>query len=579
MEGVNTRKLTIVAKDPGFRLGEGKGSLAFVQVDVPAELLASGPTGYRVKVVDYNPAERVVYENRQRYEDHQGNLIDPFRPLDGEDATSEAYEKRLIGNPNFHSQNAYAIVMRTLARFERALGRRVSWSFGGHQLHIAPHAFDDANAFYSEADRALMFGYFYQKDRPPVFTCLSHDIIAHETSHAILDGLRSRYTAPSSPDQAAFHEGFADIVALLSVFSLEDVVAAALGEERTPDSQASNIRLIAKRKVTPDAIKKSILLGIAKQVGAAVNGGRDQALRQSVQLAPDTKRLQAAEWEQEHKRGEILVASIMHAFVEIWHARIKALGTFKGGKYNLDLVVEKGAQLADQLLTMCIRALDYCPPTDLDFGQYLAGLLTADFELVPDDSRFRYRATILESFKAYGISLPSEGCDQTTGIWRGFAEAEELTYSRSNYDAMTHDRDEFFRFLWDNRRILGISDRGYIEVVSVDRSIRLGPDGIWLRETICQYVETAHIFGAETEAVLGAKRPEGVSSKDHIEAFGGGVIVLDQYGRVKYHIANPLRGGKRQADRIAYLSNQGLLRKQADGRSRFASLHLKRMEG
>ena len=171
MEGVNTRKLTIVAKDPGFRLGEGKGSLAFVQVDVPAELLASGPTGYRVKVVDYNPAERVVYENRQRYEDHQGNLIDPFRPLDGEDATSEAYEKRLIGNPNFHSQNAYAIVMRTLARFERALGRRVSWSFGGHQLHIAPHAFDDANAFYSEADRALMFGYFYQKDGPPVFTC------------------------------------------------------------------------------------------------------------------------------------------------------------------------------------------------------------------------------------------------------------------------------------------------------------------------------------------------------------------------------------------------------------------------
>ena len=35
--------------------------------------------------------------------------------------------------------------MRTLAHFEKALGRRVSWSFGGHQLKVAPHAFAEAN--------------------------------------------------------------------------------------------------------------------------------------------------------------------------------------------------------------------------------------------------------------------------------------------------------------------------------------------------------------------------------------------------------------------------------------------------
>src|SRR5262249_26909715 len=66
------------------------------------------------------------------------------------------------------------------------------------------------------------------RDGKPVFTGLSHDGVAHETTHALLDGLRRRYMERSTPDQAAFHEGFADIVAVLSMFSLPDVVDAGL---------------------------------------------------------------------------------------------------------------------------------------------------------------------------------------------------------------------------------------------------------------------------------------------------------------------------------------------------------------
>ena len=36
---------------------------------------------------------------------------------------------------------------------------------------------------------------------------------------------------------------------------------------------------------------------------------------------------------------------------------------------------------------MCIRALDYCPPVDITFGDYLRALITADRDLVPDDDR------------------------------------------------------------------------------------------------------------------------------------------------------------------------------------------------
>lgn len=266
------RKLTIVAKDPGLRVGP-EGAMLFTQVDVPAEILGPGPTGYRIKVVDYNATERRAYAARQSYQDGD-TLLDPFAPMDGEGLLDLKYQAKALADPNFHAQNCYAIAMRTLGLFERGLGRRVNWSFGGHQLHIAPHAFAQANAFYSEPDRSPMFGYFFDGEGKPIFTSLSHDIVAHETTHAVLDGLRTRYTEPSGPDQAAFHEGFADIVAILSIFSLPEVVAAGLGFSGKMPGSGEPMVLIAADKLTIEAIRTSILLARRSAWGPAVGGNR-----------------------------------------------------------------------------------------------------------------------------------------------------------------------------------------------------------------------------------------------------------------------------------------------------------------
>src|SRR6185503_2322557 len=128
-----------------------------------------------------------------RYNGKTGECLDPF--LKEPDA-------RLLRDPSFHAQNVYATVMRTLSRFEFALGRRVRWGFETHQVKVAPHAFADANAFYSSDDEALVFGYFPAGDGTMVYSALSHDVVAHETTHALLDGIRHRFLDPSSPDQA-----------------------------------------------------------------------------------------------------------------------------------------------------------------------------------------------------------------------------------------------------------------------------------------------------------------------------------------------------------------------------------------
>src|SRR6185436_6589030 len=172
--------------------------------------------------------------------------------------------RTILGDPRFHQQNVYAIVMKTLARFEFALGRRVGWGFPGHQINVTPHAFADANAFYSKHDQALVFGYFKGFSGELVFSCLSHDVVAHETTHAILDGLRNRYTDPSSPEQAGFHEGFSDVIALLSVFSLKEVVGTLL-QPKSIQKKKGTADLIDPDELTIEKLRDSVLLGLAKQ--------------------------------------------------------------------------------------------------------------------------------------------------------------------------------------------------------------------------------------------------------------------------------------------------------------------------
>jgi len=69
-------------------------------------------------------------------------------------------DDELPASPDFHACMTFGIVMKTLSRFEFALGRRVKWRFHSHQLQVSPHAVEEANAFYSHAAQGLCFGYF-----------------------------------------------------------------------------------------------------------------------------------------------------------------------------------------------------------------------------------------------------------------------------------------------------------------------------------------------------------------------------------------------------------------------------------
>jgi hypothetical protein len=559
-----TRQLTVIAQDPGLRYPAGprKGEIVKARITVPAETLGPGPRGYRVNCVDYDSTTDTYYETGISSE------VDAF-----EDAGNDV----LLNDPNFHCQNVYAYVMHTLSRFELALGRRLGWSFKGHQLTVAPHAFSDANAFYSEDDRALLFGYFPSHDgKSTIYCALSHDVVVHECTHALIDGLRTRYTDPSSPDQAAFHEGFADIVALLSIFSLP-AIAEFVIDSRVADLPAKNDRsLIAASDLKPERLRET-LFGLAKEVGQELSGVRGQPLRRSMELKPDKTYLDQAEFQEPHRRGEVLVAALMNAFLHIWSTRIASLGEKKKGMVDRGKVIEEGADLADLLLTSAIRALDYAPPVDLSFGDYLSALLTADEEVRPrGDDRYELRRIVRRSFESYGIP---PACDwDGRGVWspanrdRKTKAAIEFNYGRIHFEPMQRDPDEIFHFVWENRTKdhLGLMEEGYTDVQSVRPCLRIGADGFMLRETVAEYVQVLKIHAGELEE-LGLKKPIGMDDAIEFYLYGGGSLIFDEFGQLKYHIFNPLLGDRQEA-RLQYLFDNGFF----SGKPvelRFSSLH------
>ena len=402
------RRLRVYTFDPSLDTQLDTSLINETVLRVPWERLGKGPVGDYLEVVDYDPASECFYE--------PVDLDAPHLLAQDGLAPSE-------GNPKFHQQMVYAVAMTTIRHFERALGRKALWapdykrdpqtneilsSDPVPKLRVYPHALREANAYYSPEKKALLFGYFPAVLANPgenlpgglVFTCLSHDVIAHETTHALLDGLHRYFAEPSNPDVLAFHEAFADIVALFQHFTQ----AEALRHQIT--------------KTRGDLASQNMLGELARQFGQAI--GNHGALRDAIgryeqgkwkPQEPDPEQFQKTT--EPHARGAILVAAMFDAFIAIYKSRIADLlriatggtGRLPEGDLHPDLVsrlAREATKAAGHMLRMAIRALDYCPPVDITFGDYLRALVTSDWDVSTEDER-GYRIAVIEAFRRRGI--------------------------------------------------------------------------------------------------------------------------------------------------------------------------------
>ena len=504
--GVDVEELYAYIQDPEVARKRPKfGILPFHVRWEP--ILAHGPTSARFAVVDYNqdsasmipPA--VWNPEARRFEDRDGKALD--------EANCDSLQ--------FHQVNVWAVAQTVLDYFENpvfGMGRPIPWAFEGNRLLLLPHAGYGKNAYYDRDSKSLQFYYF--GDDETTFPCLSHDIIAHETGHALLDGIRPFYIDSTSVETAAFHEYIGDLTALLLLLRRNEVR-----------------RRIAK-EVQGDLRKDDLLAHMAEEFGIAI--GQSDALRNAHdQLTLDEFRVRKIR--KPHEASRVLTTAMFEILVRMADVYLK--GEVDDGPAKERTPAQALSDVASRFASVALRPLDLCPPMDIRFLDYVRAVVHCYEANEPGTStRLKtFSRLIRDVFHEWGFCRYSEKahdgpCDLDSG------KLPSRLPLHHNMTDVGRSRTAAYYYLNDNRKTLHIPYDQDIEIVDLYGLKKYGGAGHRLpREIVIEYLWR--------EAVELKGEAFGEREGESMDLLCGGTLVLDEYGNILsfFHKPGPTSPG------------------------------------
>jgi hypothetical protein len=379
-----------------------------------------GPVGARVAVLDFSPESGALGPG-------VASIPPPKEPQPFRYSTTTAPSLDALQAPAFISESVFGTVHETIRMFEEAdiLGRRVAWAFPGSQLLVVPRAGEWENAFYERDSRSLQFFYFpHRVTGQRVYTALSQDIVAHETTHAILDGIDPDLYNALSTESLAIHEAVADLGAL----------AVSLR------SRALQRRFLDTTGGDPS--KWVAFAGLAAQF-AEGTGRTTRFLRD---LANDL-RMSDVDTTEPHELSQVL-SGALHA---LWRELFRGLKqSLRRKEPALDEPTAAGrvVWLAREIYErMAFRALDCLPPGESTFADYARAILAADQAGVPEVDG--PRAFLRKEFVERGIASSEAALRVETDL-------DVPAVRRTDVEALVTSDYSAYAFANENRRLLRI---------------------------------------------------------------------------------------------------------------------------
>lgn len=376
----NVVKLKYMDTEPG-RAEKGAKTLLQGWEYTLTEPLLDGPVSRRVAVVDLDPDTGAVTPGAK------------FILPKGRTQGSYRIKSELDFDANdFKQVSVFTAVMKMMSIFEApdVLGRRLRWAFAGEQLLVVPRAGKMPNAFYHRDSRSLQF--FFVDDPKKrgklVYTCLSPDIVAHETTHAILDGIAPDLYNATSPQSLAMHEAIADLGAVMLAV------------------RTNRLLLRVMKETGGDISKGKAFNEIAQQFGEAFYGEdgrplRDLANNFSMSPVENRERNLAIDLNEPHDLSMVLTGALYALLLEEYatirqedfeEKLAKEEANSKGPltKEQEDKIRFSVSGLAlfkasEKFKRIAFRALDYLPPGEISFADYGRAMVAADSFSNPND--------------------------------------------------------------------------------------------------------------------------------------------------------------------------------------------------
>jgi len=530
-----TLQVTIYVQDP--LVAKRDHSLGLKPIGLDWEPgLTDGPTSPRLAVVDYD-ADKGILNDPARWDSRKWCFVGPSNQPIG---SSHAQ------NPQFHQVNVWAIIQNILNFYEDSvvMGRAIPWAFDGNRLIVVPHAGYAQNAFYDRRSKSLQF-YYCGTTKDPVYTCLSHDIVAHETGHAILDGIRPYYNEDSSLHTAAFHEYIADLTAILSTL------------------RNRHVRRVVADYSGGDLSKEDVIGHLAEKFGERVSkevhGSAARPYLRTAHNRLTMKHIQG-NWKP-HDCSQVLTGAMFEILTEMTlKLTRREYSTKRKRKVRSRWALWHAT---DHFTRISLRPLDFCPPVDIQFIDYVRAVLQADKLAYPKDT-YQYRDIIRNVFHKRGFCKKSKD-EHNRGLCdlNPIVRPYQIQFHRYDIEHLSRSRTEAYHFLNMHRTLLKIPIDQDIDVVDLYDTDKVAEAGRHLpREIVLEYIW-------HEDVPLQGKR-FGHLEGQTVQLLCGGTLVFDGRGNVLYFVRKPgfedmvERGeGKRRRalllDYLAQLVKQGMV--------------------
>jgi hypothetical protein len=355
-----------------------KGIKAFESFRSTSEtILLDGPVSERVAILDFDQKGKLV--DGARFHPPTASKKQGFYDVDGAAGTQS------IASRSLNQVTVFAAILKTMQMFESkdALGRRLRWAFDAPQLLVVPRAGSWANAFYERDTHSLQFFYFENPHLAGdmVYTSLSLDIVAHETGHAILDGIVPSLYDSISPQSLALHEAIADLVAVLVSFYSRELVEAVLSQSKGSIQNSNAFSSLAE--------EFGEILDETGRVGYLRN------LLNDTNLDPDDK-ANCVRHAEPHELSQVLSGALYKLMMKLHEDLKKEYRRNHSSQEDYSVSGKALAVARDRFRRMLLRALDYIPIGDASFADYGRAIIAADQASYPN--HLKERRWIREEF-------------------------------------------------------------------------------------------------------------------------------------------------------------------------------------